>query len=50
VTHEPFVFNSRPWQLVYKEVYPNKSDAMKREKELKTSTGRNLIRAIIKTI
>ncbi len=40
----------RPWQLVYKEIYPNKSDAMKREKELKTSTRRNFIWSIIKAM
>jgi len=40
----------RPWKVVYKEVYSNKSDAMKREKELKTSTGRNFIWSIIKAM
>ena len=40
----------RPWQLIYKEVYQMKSDAMKREKELKTATGRNYIWSIIKAM
>ncbi len=40
----------RPWQLVYKEVYELKSDAMRREKELKTAKGRNFIWSIIKAM
>ena len=34
----------RPWTIIYTEVYGNKPDAMKREKELKSSRGRNFIR------
>ncbi len=37
----------RPWQLIYKETIQLKSDAMKREKELKTAAGRNFIWSII---
>ena len=40
----------RPWQLVYKEIFPLKSDALKREKELKTATGRNFIWSVIKAM
>ncbi len=40
----------RPWQLIYKEKYSEKSDAMKREKQLKTATGRNFIWSLIKAI
>jgi putative endonuclease len=40
----------RPWQLVYKEEYETKAEAMKREKELKTATGRNFIWTLIKAI
>ena len=40
----------RPWQLIYKEEYQLKSDAMKREKELKTATGRNFIWSLIKAM
>ena len=40
----------RPWQLIYKEVYEFKLDAMKREKELKTAKGRNFIWSIIKAM
>ena len=34
----------RPWEIVYTEIFETKSSAMKREKELKTSRGRNFIR------
>ena len=37
----------RPWNLVYKETYPSKSSALKREKELKTGVGREFIRKMI---
>ena len=40
----------RPWQLIYKEKYSEKSDAMKREKQLKTATGRNFIWSLIKAM
>jgi len=40
----------RPWQLVYNEVFQFKQDAMKREKELKTATGRNFIWSLIKAM
>ncbi len=40
----------RPWHLVYKEEYPFKLEAMKREKELKTATGRDFIWSLIKAM
>ena len=40
----------RPWQLIYTEEFQLKSDATKREKELKTATGRNFIWSIIKAM
>ncbi len=40
----------RPWQLVHTETFQEKADAMKREKELKTATGRNFIWSIIKAM
>ena len=33
-----------PWELVYHEEFDSKSDAMKREKELKSYQGRKFIR------
>ena len=37
----------RPWKVLDVEFFENKSDAMKREKQLKTSRGRSFIRGII---
>jgi putative endonuclease len=41
--------NFRPWIIVYQEEYPNKSEALKREKQLKSAAGRNFIWTLIKT-
>ncbi len=40
----------RPWQLIHTEVFQLKLDAMKREKQLKTATGRNFIWSLIKAM
>jgi len=40
----------RPWQLIHTEEFQLKSDAIKREKELKTATGRNYIWSLIKAM
>jgi putative endonuclease len=37
----------RPWKIIYQEQYEEKVDAMRREKELKTATGRQFIRSLI---
>ena len=37
----------RPWQLIYTEEYLEKKVAMKREKELKSTKGREFIWAMI---
>jgi len=37
----------RPWEIIYTEDFNEKSDAMKREKELKSSRGRDWIRSSI---
>lgn len=39
--------NSGYWQLVYKESFPTRKEAMKREKELKSARGRKFIWDII---
>jgi putative endonuclease len=38
----------RPWEVLYKEVYDTKKQAMEREKELKSAKGRIFIRSLIK--
>ncbi len=37
----------RPWEIIYQEQHAEKTDVMKREKELKTATGRKFIRSLI---
>ena len=37
----------RPWTLVYQETFETKSEAMKREKQLKSAKGREFIRKSI---
>ncbi len=39
----------RPWELLYKEEFHEKTEAMKREKELKSFQGRKFIRTLINT-
>ena len=39
----------RPWIVIYCEYYDNKTDAMKREKQLKSGQGRAWIREKINT-
>ena len=40
----------RPWEIVYTEEYSTKSEAMKREKALKSHKGRDFIRKKISEI
>ncbi|MBC8174374.1 MAG: GIY-YIG nuclease family protein [Candidatus Marinimicrobia bacterium] len=37
----------KPWQLIYHETFKTKSDAIKRERELKSHQGRKYIREIL---
>ena len=37
----------RPWKLVHKEIFENKTNAMRREKQLKTAKGRESIWLLI---
>jgi putative endonuclease len=39
--------NKGPWKLVHVEELPTRSEAMKREKELKTGKGRELIKRFL---
>jgi putative endonuclease len=36
-----------PWRLIYKEEHPTRSEAMKREKFLKSGQGRKLLKDIL---
>ena len=33
----------RPWEIIHQEIFENKTDAMRREKELKSAKGREWI-------
>jgi putative endonuclease len=37
----------RPWEIIFQEEHILKADAMKREKQLKSATGRDFIRSLI---
>ena len=37
----------RPWKIIHTEAFDNKSDAMKREQQLKTAKGRERIWQLI---
>ena len=39
-----FTSNKGPWELIYKEEYPNRSLAMKQEKFLKSGKGREFLK------
>ncbi|TZF85936.1 GIY-YIG nuclease family protein (plasmid) [Pedobacter sp. BS3] len=34
----------RPWEIIYTEIFATKTEAIKREKQLKSATGRDFIR------
>jgi len=38
----------RPWKIIHTEVFESKSEALKREKQLKSAKGRLFIRLLIK--
>jgi putative endonuclease len=40
----------RPWKIIYKEEFETKSEAMKREKQLKSYQGRTFIRNLLDNI
>jgi putative endonuclease len=37
----------RPWIILYTEIYQEKTQALKREKELKTGKGREFLRSLL---
>lgn len=39
--------NFRPWELIYSEEFQIKSEALKREKELKSHKGRDFVRSMV---
>jgi len=45
-----FTVKFRPWTIVYQESFSTKSNALKREKELKSAKGREFIWAHIRRL
>ena len=44
ISNKGWTKSFQPWEVIYKEEFKLKSDAMIREKQLKTSKGRDFIR------
>jgi putative endonuclease len=51
--NDPTCFTSKftkrvpgPWSLVYKEIYPTRSEAFRRERWLKTGCGRDFLKSL----
>ena len=40
----------RPWNLIYTEVFPDKTEARKKEKYLKSGIGKEFLKSILKAI
>ncbi|MFM2305653.1 MAG: hypothetical protein RLZZ367_322 [Bacteroidota bacterium] len=45
--NDKYTSKGKPWVLVYKEEYPTKADAMKREREIKAKKSRKYIEYLI---
>ncbi len=45
-----YTIKFRPWKVVYVEFFKTKSEAMQREKYLKTGVGREFIKNLIQTL
>ena len=45
-----YTLKFRPWKVIYVEVFETKSEAMKREKYLKTGVGREFIKTLIRKL
>ena len=45
-----YTLKFRPWEIIYIEFFNSKSEAMKREKHLKTGVGREFIHKLIKNL
>ena len=47
ISNKGWTKSFQPWEIIYTEEFKLKSDAMIREKQLKTSKGREFIRTIL---
>ena len=48
LSQKGYTLRFRPWKLVYSEVFETKSEAMQREKSLKSAKGRAFIWELIR--
>ncbi|MDZ7798506.1 MAG: GIY-YIG nuclease family protein [Patescibacteria group bacterium] len=44
----PYTKGRKPWKLIYHEIFKTRSEAMKREKFLKSGQGRKYLNSILK--
>ena len=42
-----YTLKYRPWKVIYTEIFTEKSDAMKREKQMKSAKGRDFIWSLV---
>ncbi len=47
LSNKGWTIKFRPWKIVHQETFHLKSEATRREKELKSATGRRFIRSVI---
>ncbi|MEY3645644.1 MAG: hypothetical protein RL127_352 [Bacteroidota bacterium] len=47
LANKGFTIRYRPWKVIYVDFFETKQEAMKREKELKSSRGRAFLRKIL---
>ena len=47
LANKGYTLKFRPWEIIYTEIFETKSEAMKREKELKSANGRKFIWSLI---
>ena len=45
--YSPYTSRAKDWELFFKEIFPTRGDALKREKRLKSYRGREFLRSIL---
>ena len=45
--YSPYTSRAKDWQLFYKEIVSTRTDALKREKQLKSYRGREYLRTLL---
>ena len=47
LSNKGWTIKFRPWEIIHREKHLLKTDALKREKQLKSASGRDFIRSLI---